>query len=120
MKTIADRLLEEIERSSEFTRRNYGLKLGSDFPEMSRELIGNRRTVEQLASLWLFEQVEQRNTLRRIAATGRSMDQATLIVDFPETVETLFSFLYWGIQIGRHLEQEQAAALCSIAKESDQ
>lgn len=112
MVDVAKKLIVEINRSSDFTRHNFGMPVGDDFPELCRELLKDDRLAKRIAELWLVD---------RVMVMGSQLEEmATLgplgsIRKYPNLAKSFFEFLYWGIRIGRQMEREEKQVLDSIA-----
>ncbi len=109
-KSYAERLQEQMKDSAEFSRRNFGLKVGDGFPELVQEIAGDSRTSGYLMATLAI-------SLIMVPKLGDGIDKSAgnpftkAILDNLGCFEGTLSMLYWGIQIGRQLEREEVEAL---------
>lgn len=113
MKKVSVALKEEMAKSEAFTRENWGLALGEDFPEIAKDLLADSKLAEKLAGTWLVDRLRGSSVLDKLTDLG----PVESVRKHPEILKPYFEFLYWGIQIGRKMEREQAEALASIARQ---
>lgn len=109
-KTYAERLQEQMRASNEFTKKNFGLKIGDGFPELVRELAKDTNTSGYLIAHLALTALTTPKIAENIdKSSDNPFSQAILenIVCF----EAPLAMLYWGIQIGRQLEREEVEAL---------
>lgn len=119
--TYAKMLEEEIAASEKFTKENFGLRLGDGYPEMARELAASKRASMKLVANITRIILNLDEVGASIAALpspdyGRdggdqTPDLSLVILDNQGAFEPMLSMFYWGIQVGRRMEREQAAAL---------
>jgi hypothetical protein len=113
-------LEEQIDASDKFTRENFGLQVGDDFPEMVREVV----KCEKLSMRLLLSMVTTSLSGKGIAQSladmpgGKMPDFGEVVLKNHTVFETQLAMLYWGIQIGRKMEHESAAALNSLDEKS--
>jgi len=112
---IKDMLKEEIKKSADFQKRNFGLRMGDGYPEMVKELCRSSTAVAHLCVGFV-------KTLAAAPSCGSGMPQATDADAMQEAMlerlpvfESQFDMMYWGIQIGRRMQREEDAALAGIA-----
>jgi hypothetical protein len=115
---IAEMLVQQMEASQDFTKKNFGLAVGSAYPEIVRECLADERV-----ALKLFM-----NAIR-ISLSGSKIYEAlqndekeskgpsNMVSAEPIFYEAGMEFFYWGLQIGRMLEREEARALNALARE---
>lgn len=112
MATYRELLESEIKASDAFTKANFGMKVGDGFPEMVRELVNSeplamRLFINLAAAVLLGKQAVKDINIE----SGRSPDYSTAILNNIEAFETPLAMFYWGVQIGRKMERDSAAAL---------
>lgn len=112
-KSIAAMLQEEMERSDRFSRENFGLQLGSDYPEMAQELLASDKLCAALITKFVLLMVRGSDDLTKVDPKSSPREMARKV---PQTYETPFAHLYWGIQIGRELQKRETAALATMAE----
>jgi hypothetical protein len=107
--TIVATLEEQMKQSAEFTRHNFGLQLGSDYPEIVREVLKSEKVCAEIAKNWFVGALQSGEILKgfRGGPAGMMSD----ISGEPRVYSEAMNFLYWGIQVGRALERESAEAL---------
>lgn len=112
---IRTMLEKQMETSKEFTATNFGLAIGDDFPEMVKEVIKSEKVTATLLCDLLIVGLTS-------PTIGKSLQPSPLnpesypplegvILKHLETFKPSLQFLYWGIQIGRQLERQQAETL---------
>lgn len=106
MKSLIERLKEEMDKSERFTRENYGLMVGDGFPEMCREVTKWPPFAVRIFKAFAIQTVSGINLLDRTKA-----GDMTGLAQSPELNELPMSMLYWGVQIGRQMQREEAEAL---------
>lgn len=116
MARIKDMLKEEIHKSSEFQRNNFGLQMGDGYPDMVRELT-HSSSVQALLIIGLQYAV---SGAPRFLLTEHSGDpdvlQQQLLDNLPAFSGPLQMF-YWGMQIGRRLQQEEDAVMKKMTEQ---
>ena len=110
---IRTMLEKQMETSEQFTKENFGLQLGDEYPEMVREVVkrdklGMKLILGLLMGSFLGKGIGE--SLEK-AKEGEKMNLAPVIIKNLPAFDTPLSMLYWGIQIGRQLERQQAEAL---------
>lgn len=108
---IAGMLAVEMAKSDKFTSENFGLKVGDTYPEMVRELIEEKKVQVLLMKHYLTQQLMGKQILDKVTP-GDFFSLAKV----PEIFDLPMSMLFWGVEIGRQLEREQAAALQSTGE----
>lgn len=115
-KTIVEMLKSEMNASEEFSKENFGLKFGDGFRELAMELIEDNhilmytvsKTLFGMMNFGAFKEFLQAHSESPLAPTAM-LRQA--VRKNPCVVEDQISMLYFGIQIGRKLAAQEAAAL---------
>ena len=114
-------LLEsEMQTSDAFTKENFGLQVGDGFPELVREVVKSEKVQERLmiglvlGSLSGKELAESMKSQNLKTLNGEKMDMSQIILKNIVAFDTPLALLYWGIQIGRKMERESAAALSAF------
>jgi hypothetical protein len=108
MKTIAQRLKEQQARSDEFTRKSFGLPIGDGYMELVREITGNTDLARKMAIAGVLNLFALRVNV--LASSAEAAAASPNIYSIP------LEHLYWGIEIGREMEREQAAVLIAEGK----
>lgn len=119
---IKTMLEAEMKASTEFTTRNFGLAVGDDFREIVEETLQSKKISTMLALNPLmalmvgpkFGQWMEKNT----ASQGEENFMGKGILANFEAFKIPMEFLYWGIQVGRKLAQQEADALKTMETES--
>ena len=63
MKTIAERLKEKQRESKRFSEHNYGLMVGDGFPEMAREITGDKDLATDLFATYMMSVLKKPDVL---------------------------------------------------------
>jgi hypothetical protein len=113
---------EEIVASGEFTKRNFGLQVGDGYPEIVREIVKSNRVTGHLMVMLLGAALGGRGVsedLSRLRAQGgENLDMSRTILDNIEVFTAPLEFFYWGMQVGRKLERQEAAMLQNMEGEA--
>lgn len=114
MPRIKELLKEQIKMSNEFSQKNFGLLMGDGFPEMVKEMFHSTTACSVLLG-GLVKTVLFFNP-RKMAErpTDSPESQEAFMMDNIDVFRSQLDMFYWGIQIGRRLEREEAAAMKSI------
>ena len=114
--TYLKMLDEEITASDKFTRENFGLQVGDGFPEMVREVLKSEKLSMRLLLGLLTTGLSGKEIAEsmREMPSGQKPDFGNVILNNLTAFEAPLALLYWGIQIGRKMESESAAALNSL------
>ena len=115
MKTTTQLLEAEIAASKEFTQQNFGLKVGDGFPELVKELCQSKNVPIKLALGALLTALSSGRLADAMAKVSKDGDTGFVVLENLTTFELPLSMLYWGIQIGRKQQAEQATQLESTA-----
>ncbi len=114
-------LLEsEMDASAHFTKENFGLQVGDGFPELVREVVKSEKLSARLmiglvlGSLSGRDLAESMKSQSLKTLNGEKMDMSQIILKNIVAFDTPLALLYWGIQIGRKMERESAAALSAF------
>jgi hypothetical protein len=110
---IKTMLEKQMETSEQFTKENFGLQLGDGYPEMVREIVKSDKISMRLIlglTMGVILVKGIRESLEK-AKEGEKMNLTPVIIKNLSAFDTPLSMLYWGIQIGRQLERQQAEAL---------
>ena len=121
MKSIAEMLEAEIKASNEFSKTNFGMMIGDGFPELVREIAKSDDIVAQLMSSLMMSTLSSKSLVESVKAASVQAGNETLMraigASLPKHIETFrgpLEMLYWGIQIGRKLQQEEAKSLNEV------
>lgn len=109
---IAEMLTEQMSSSEKFTQDNFGLKVGDTYPELVRECVASDKVQRFLFAHFLMSQLVAIKVLDKI-----DPGNLAAFASSPEIFDLPMAMLYWGIEIGRRLEREQAAALKATSAE---
>jgi hypothetical protein len=113
---IRELLVEQMETSREFTKKNFGLAVGSAYPELVRECLADEKIALELFTSWVKVILLKPDSL----FDEETMKSPSAMVNAdPSLYDTGMKFFYWGIQIGRALEQEETKVLDRLAKEQE-
>jgi hypothetical protein len=112
---IKSMLEAEMKVSDEFSNRNFGLSVGDDFREIVEEALQSRKIAATLAVNTLVAALgaPKLGTWMQANAAGQNEDDyvgKAILANF-EAFKVPMEFLYWGIQVGRKLAQEETDAL---------
>ena len=118
---IRTMLESEIKTSGNFTKENFGMKIGDDFPEIVCEIIKSPHVTARLLVMLLAIGIGGKDAAMALSESARETGeenkekviQKAILSNF-DAFDTPFEFFYWGIQIGRKLERQQTEALKSI------
>ena len=113
-------LLEaEMEASDRFTKENFGLQVGDGFPELVREVAKSEKVNMRLIVGLLMGGLSGKEFTESLKPKpdGDKPDFSAAILKNFSAFDTPLAFLYWGIQIGRKMERESAAALNALDKQ---
>lgn len=114
-KSIASLLESEIQASDEFSKMNFGMKVGDGFPELVREVCGTEKVPMRLFLNLALGALLGKSVCEEVAALTKDdngrLDLGSVIVRNLSIFETPLALLWWGIQIGRKMEREEAEAL---------
>ena len=110
---IRQMLEAEMEKSGEFAKSNFGLKVGDGYPELVRE-IGKSKFVG--ASLMLHVMIIGLSGGQGIKQSferekGADVDWEKVIIQNLDVFQGPIEMLYWGIEIGRRLQKEEDRAV---------
>lgn len=109
MNAIKDLLESEIAASEEFSKLNFGLKVGDGFPEMVREIAKSEKLSMQLIIGILMVGVGGGKGVADSMASipdGQKPNFEETILRNLSTFEIPLSLFYWGIQVGQKMERE--------------
>ncbi len=116
---IKTMLEAEMKASEEFTTRNFGLAMGDDFREIVEEVVKSGK-VAALLTLGLMMAAltgEKFGAWARAngdsGTTGKDLMSRAILENY-ETFKVPMQFLYWGIQVGRKLAQQETEALKNL------
>ena len=112
--SIVEELKKEMTRSDDYARRNFGAKYGEGFPDFAREITRDKDVAGLLFGRWMIDMLQSQTTLKALRS-DRPADICELLGEHPGIYENFLSFVYWGVEIGRTLEKEEARALQAIA-----
>lgn len=110
-------LEEEMRTSDQFTKENFGLQIGDGYPDLVREIVKSDNLTGRLLIGLITSSLSGRELALSMkeGMTENRLDISSVILqnigDMP------LSMLYWGIQIGRKLEQESAKSLAELEKQ---
>lgn len=104
---ISEMVVREMNRSETFTKENFGLQIGSGFPELARELISSKAIQKDLLKQYMH------TVLSKVDVPKDGLGE--WVRSNPSLYQNSFSYLYWGIQIGRELQKLEMDALNEIA-----
>jgi hypothetical protein len=109
-------LEDEMKASEEFTKENFGLQVGDGFPELVRETTKSDKVAMKLILGLMMGSLSGKEFAESLKPKidGAKPDWGAAIVKNFTAFDTPFSFLYWGIQIGRKMERESATALKAL------
>lgn len=119
MKTIAEMLKEEVKRSTDYSKVNFGAQGGDDFPEVARSIMNE--AAGTLIANFAVDMVKQSlpGSLERLMdMMKKDMPGHLIVTENRAMFHTYLLMTYWGIQIGRRLEREQAEVLRSMETKS--
>jgi hypothetical protein len=105
-------LEKELMASGEFDRKNPGLSTGDGFREMVEEAVKSTRVNAILMRNIVMFELEWPNIRSWVKAnpcSGENYNAKSILANF-DAFEGQMQFLYWGIQIGRKLERQEAAS----------
>jgi hypothetical protein len=115
VKSINELLEREMSASEEFTKSNFGLKVGDDFPELAREICRGGKLPLRLIIGVVMGALMGKSLAEEMAALPRDqrakLDMGPIVLRNIELFELPLSLLYWGIQIGRKTEREEVGAM---------
>lgn len=107
----ATMLEEERGKSKAFRDANFGQMVGDGFPEMAMELadaVGQETLLKtMLAPLIGKKLIDEVTSLPE----GVTPDWRRLVRENMTMFELPFGLFYWGVQVGRRLEREEAETL---------
>ena len=116
-KTITAMLEEQMNKSDDFTDHNFGLKLGSDYPELAREILESNRVAGVCLAKWVTSKFEELSEAKKMLLES-STGPAAFVRQMPGIYEHPLSFFYWGLQVGRELERREQSALAAVDLQS--
>jgi hypothetical protein len=112
-------LVEEMETSKEFTRKNFGLAVGGDFREIVEEIVRDKKINASILCGFLMTAMSAKSVGEFMArnslkgdSTSDSISEA--ILANLEAFKPQFEFLYWGIKIGRKLALQEVEMFKNI------
>lgn len=112
---ILTALEQEVERSNEFTRDNFGLKVGDTFPEVARAVAQSKTLSGRLVIGLVMGALTGKSVMDDVKGEGEDAPNfGPVILKHLEVFETPLALFYWGIQIGRRMEREEAQALSKL------
>lgn len=119
MKTnYAELLQEEQEASQKFSKENFGLMVGDEFPEMVRELAAVKdlplKVIMHIAVVMLSDPKKLLSAVAR--EDGGEPDWLAVVRGNMPAFELPFSMFYWGVRIGRRLQRQEDEALRVMEK----
>lgn len=118
---LAKMLEEEMERSTQFTRDNFGLKVGDTFPDVVRSVAASENIgMKLMINVVMGAMMGKSMTEDMPTAPGPSgkLDFSPLILKYLNAFELPISLLYWGIQIGRRMEREESEVLDKLSTQT--
>ena len=115
---IRTMLEKEMETSERFTKENFGLQLGDEYPDMVREVAKSEKLGMKLILGLLMGSFSGKGIGESLEKSkeGEKMNLAPVIIKNLSAFDISLSLLYWGIQIGRQLEKEQAETLKGLER----
>jgi hypothetical protein len=113
--TIVEMLEREIKRSEEFSRQNFGLEGGSDFPEIAREVLSSEKMSTKLFMNFMMMTLGAKNVADKLAM--KVDDMKSIARCEPLIYKNALEFFYWGIQVGRELEKQNSHTLQKLERQ---
>ena len=115
---IRTMLEKEIETSERFTRENFGLQLGDEYPEMVREVVKSEKLSMKLILGLMMGSFSGKGIGESMekCKEDEKLNLAPVIIKNLPAFDMPLSLLYWGIQIGRQLERQQAETLKGLER----
>lgn len=115
MKKIVQLLTEQIEASRVFTKRNFGLEVGSDYPEIVRECVAEDSVAMILFIDTLKIMMASKDEIQEaLESKGVEKGPSCLVSQHSIFYGIGMKFFYWGMQVGRELEKAQNSTLSSM------
>jgi hypothetical protein len=117
MACIKEMLKDEIRTSGEFSKRNFGLQMGDDWPDMVKELTHSNIVVAVL-SMGMMKSILG---IPQFAMHSEATDPDTMqrvMLDNLDMFMTPLQMFYWGIQVGRKLQKEESETLQKMEREN--
>lgn len=110
---ISAMLEEEIKRSETYAEDNFGAPMGSDWAEITREILANEPACVSIFARFMAAMLSKTEIAEKMKIVKEG-SIPELLVKMPKIYINAAEFFYWGIQIGRRLEREQAAMLKNL------
>lgn len=106
--TLAQRLVAQIQKSNEYSKKNFGAAVGEDFPPMCRELIQSKQVALTIIVDYLELMLSQGDVKDSMKDHNEMLKNGPFkfIEDQPVIYKHVMEFFYYGLQIGRELERE--------------
>jgi hypothetical protein len=111
MKSLTEMLESEIVASEQFTRQSFGLKVGDGFPELVKEVANSEKVVLRLLMGIMTAALRGHEAAKTFAIAKKAdgkPDYYSAVLSHADTYEIPLAMLYWGIEVGRKLEREEA------------
>lgn len=112
-------LEEEMRTSDQFTKENFGLQIGDGYPDLVREIVKSDNLTGRLLIGLITSSLSGRELALSMekGMAENHLDIGSVILQNINIFNMPLSMLYWGIQIGRKLEQESARSLAELEKQ---
>jgi hypothetical protein len=97
-------LEEEIKKSIEFPHKNFGLKVGKNWPEFVTNLLESKDLQQELTMdfmLTMLGSISMKDKVQGLKGDSLFSE----LGKSPMVFETPLKFLFWGIEIGKRLAE---------------
>lgn len=113
MTNIKTMLEAEIQASENFRKQNFGLLVGDGFREITQEILNSQKVTGLLFVSLMMGALGGKEIADAMKKQQDQLkpDLGQIVKDNLNIFQTPLEMLYWGIQIGRKLQQEETQAL---------
>jgi hypothetical protein len=106
--SLIELVKEEMKKSLDFPAKNFGLKVGEDWPSFVKEILECKEIQEQVAIgalMVTLSSVAFNNKLKEYGHPPNPSDTFYDMVHDANIYESPLSMLYWGIKVGKRLAE---------------
>jgi hypothetical protein len=105
--TTKEMLEQEIKLSTKYTKENFGQQVGDGYPEMVREVAQSQEAVMQLILSLTLGMLSGKEISKSMGEHAKKDEMHKIVLENSVCFQGQLSMLYWGINIGRKLQQEE-------------
>lgn len=116
LKKLSQMLKDEIKASMQFEQSNKGLRVGSDFDEVTKDILHSDTVCSILVAgaTLAFQQGPGPLVKSMLSSNGQPGCGEDIILNNKPIFVSPLQMFYWGMQVGRKLQKEEIDLLASI------